>query len=137
MLEEMDALILEELEKDASQGNVAIAKKLKVSEGTVRQRVARLRKKGIIQRYTIDIATKTGFSAFVLIQTNPQINTGKIAMRLKKIKGVKKVVETTGDFDAIVKVVTISAEIFNLIIEKIRTTDGVTKTDTLVVLKIN
>lgn len=137
MIEGLDENILRELKRNSRQKNVEIAHKLKVSEGTVRQRIAKLVRSGVIQRFTIDIATKTGFSAFVFAQTNPQISTDKIIKKLKLIKDVETIYETAGEFDIIAKVVTSSAEQFNYIVERIRTTKGIQKTSTFVVLKIN
>jgi DNA-binding Lrp family transcriptional regulator len=137
MIEALDSAILRELTKDSRQTNVQIAKKLKISEGTVRQRISKLIESDIIQNFTVQTSMKTGFSSFVLVQTNPQIETKKIVQNLKKIKDIQTIFETTGDYDVVIKVSTGSAQEFNFIIEKIRTTKGIQKTDTLVLLKIN
>jgi DNA-binding Lrp family transcriptional regulator len=137
MIEALDSAILRELTKDSRQTNVQIAKKLKISEGTVRQRVSKLVSSGIIKNFTVQTSMKAGFSSFVLVQTNPQIETKSIVKTLKKIKDVQTIFETTGDYDVVIKVSTGSAQEFNFIIEKIRTTKGIQKTDTLVLLKIN
>jgi len=137
MIEALDSAILRELKKDSRQTNVQIAKKLKISEGTVRQRISKLIESDIIQNFTVQTSMKTGFSSFVLVQTNPQIETKKIVQNLKKIKDIQTIFETTGDYDVVIKVSTGSAQEFNFIIEKIRTTKGIQKTDTLVLLKIN
>jgi len=137
MIEALDSAILNELKKNSRQSNVQIAKKLKVSEATIRQRINKLVKNKMIRRFTINISTKRGFSSYILTQTNPQVETREIIEKLKKIKGIQTVYETTGTFDIVINVSTSSAEEFNFIIEKIRTTKGVQKTDTLVILKIN
>lgn len=134
---ELDRKILKELEKNSRATNIQLARKLKVSEGTVRQRIQKLVKKGVIKRFTIDIAPVTGFSAFVLIKTDPQVRTGLIVNKIKKIEDVKRIYEVAGDFDVIVEIFTASAERFNNKIEKIRTLNGVLKTESLVVLKVS
>jgi Lrp/AsnC family transcriptional regulator, regulator for asnA, asnC and gidA len=136
MIEALDSAIIKELQKNSRQTNVQIAKKLKVSEATVRQRITKLVDSKIIQNFTVNLSMKTGFSALVLAQSNPQIETKLVVSKLKKIKDIQDVYETTGNFDIVINVSTGSAEEFNFIIEKIRTTKGIQKTDTLVLLKM-
>lgn len=133
----LDQKILDELRKNSRKSNVEIAKKLKVSEGTVRKRIQRLIKRGVIKKFTIEISTKTGFSTMVLIKSKPQVNTSKIVENIKKIKDVESIFETAGDYDVIVNIVTISAESFNNIIERVRKIDGILETETLTILKIS
>ena len=137
MIEALDSAIVQELQRDARQTNVQIAKKLKISEGTVRQRIARLVESKIIQRFTIDLATKTGFTAIVLIQTEPNKPTSDLVRKLLKIQDVSKAYETSGNWDIILKIITLSAEEFNTVIEKIRIMTGIRKTESLIALKIN
>jgi DNA-binding Lrp family transcriptional regulator len=137
MIEALDSAIVQELQRDARQTNVQLAKKLKISEGTVRQRIARLVESNVIQRFTIDLATKTGFTAIVLIETEPNQPTSTIVSKLLKIQGVSKSYETSGNWDIILKIITLSAEEFNTVIEKIRIMTGIRKTESLIALKIN
>ncbi len=129
--------ILRELERDAWQTNAKLGKKFKVSEGTVRQRIEKLKKAGVIKRFTVELSTRAGFSALVLIATLPRVQTEKVVKRFLEIAGVKKVFETAGETDIVVEVSTDSAESFNGIIEKIRAIDGVETTKSLTVLKIS
>ncbi len=127
--------ILDELRENSRKSNVEIAKKLKISEGTVRKRIQKLVKKGIIRKFTIEISTKTGFSAIVLIKCKPQINTSKIVESIKEIKDVESVFETAGEYDVIINIVTTSAESYNTIIERVRRVEGILNTETLTILK--
>ncbi len=136
-MEELNQKILTELKKDSRQTNIKLAKKLKVSEGTIRQRINKLIKKGTIKKFTIQVSTKTGFRAFALLKTRSSIQTEKIVSDIKKIDDVKEIYEMCGVYDVIVEISTYSAESFNNRIEKIRKINGVLSTESLVILKVS
>ncbi len=133
----LDYRILKELENDAKASNVVIAKKLKVSEGTVRKRIQEMIKSNIIRRFTVELSTKAGFTAFVLARSQTQIQSSVIASKVRKIEDVKSVYQTAGEYDFVIEVVTSSPEKFNETIEKIRSVQGITQTESLTVLKID
>lgn len=54
-LDALDLRLVDLLQKDSSMPFVDIAEKLGVTEGTVRNRVCRLRKIGAIRRFTISV----------------------------------------------------------------------------------
>lgn len=84
----------------------------------------------------MELSTKEGFFAIVLIKSQPQIQTINIVNKIKKIGDIKNIYEVAGDFDIVIEVVTQSPEKFNEIIEKIRTIEGILNTESLTVLKI-
>ena len=128
--------LIRELEKDSRQTNIELAKKLKVSEGTIRKRIADLVKDRVIRRFTVDLSTNDAFVAIVLLKTDPQIKTAEIVSKLNLIKGIKDIYETAGEWDVAIKVVVKSAGIFNDIIERIRRTKGIMDTQSLTVLNV-
>ena len=132
-----DFSILKELERNARASNVEIAKKLKISEGTVRKRVNAMIKSNIIRRFTVELSTKAGFTAFVLARSQPQVLSSEITSKIRKITDVKNIYQTGGEYDLVVEVVTTSPEAFNDVIEKIRSVQGITQTESLTVLKID
>jgi len=137
MVEKLNQKILRELEKDAWQTNSVIGKKLGVSEATVRQRIEKLRKIGVIKKFTVELSTSVGFSALVLINTLPKVQTDGVVKKILGIAGVKRVFETAGETDVVTEISTDSAESFNNIIEKIRGIEGIESTKSLTVLKIS
>ena len=134
---ELDKKIIGELKSNSRATNVQIAKKLGVSEGTIRKRVNNLVKNKTIRRFTVDVTTKTGFSAIVLLKSKTHIKTFEIVDKLKKIKDIKNIYETAGEYDIILEIVTESAEMFNNIIETVRYVEGIEDTETLAILKIS
>ncbi|MFH0836251.1 MAG: Lrp/AsnC family transcriptional regulator [Candidatus Micrarchaeota archaeon] len=133
-MDAIDEKIMALLEKDSRTPNIVIAGKLKISEGTVRNRIQRLVDEGAIARFTIDRGS-FGFSALALIRTDAGTPTGKIVKKLLAIDGVKTVREVTGDWDVVCRIQVSNAEQFNDIIEKIRLVPKVLETKSLVVLK--
>jgi DNA-binding Lrp family transcriptional regulator len=135
-MRDIDERVLKELEKNSRATNTEIAKKLKVSEGTVRQRIQKLLKDEIIKKFTVERSTLFGFSAVVLVETQPNVQTSVIVDKIKKIEDIKRIYELSGGYDVLVKITTKSADKFNNIIEKIRAIQGIIKTKSLIILKI-
>ncbi|MBL7160100.1 MAG: Lrp/AsnC family transcriptional regulator [Candidatus Aenigmarchaeota archaeon] len=135
-MRELDQKIIRELEKNSRQTNIQIAKKLKVSEGTIRQRVQKLVKNVIIKKFTIELSTLSGFSAMVLIELDPHKQIKGVIKQIQKIDDVKRIIETAGAYDLIIEISTSSASQFNNIIDKIRAIEGTKKTESMVVLNV-
>lgn len=135
-MDDLDRKVILELEENSRKTYLEIAKKLRVSEGTVRKRVKKMLKKGIL-KFTVFVTTKVGFSSIVLIKTSPQTKTSSIVERIKKLKEVKEIFEVTGDVDIIIKVLCNNAEEFNEVIEKVREIPNILETRTYTILKIS
>jgi DNA-binding Lrp family transcriptional regulator len=136
-MDELDSRLLEQLGRNARASNTELASLLGVSEGTVRKRIQKLVDEEVIRKFTVETTTKEGFYAVVLLRTHPEHYTGDIVMKLRGSEGVRKIFETTGQWDVVLEVATNSPAKFNEIIERIRTTDGVRNSESLVVLKIS
>jgi Lrp/AsnC family transcriptional regulator of lysine biosynthesis len=131
-MKDIDDDILKELTINARKPFLQIAKKLKVSEGTIRKRVNKLHQNGVIKKFTIVRSNET--YVIVGVQTNPQFPTTKIVQQISRY-GVNRIFEVTGRFDAICLITTDTMEKTNEILEKIRTTEGIVHTETFTVLK--
>ena len=67
-MDKIDLGIIELLSKNSRTPYMSIAKKLKVSESTIRKRVFNLEKKGVIKKYSLVVDTaKIGFENIALI----------------------------------------------------------------------
>jgi DNA-binding Lrp family transcriptional regulator len=131
-MKNIDEEIIRELSANARMPFLQIAKKLNVSEGTIRKRVDKLHKNGIIKKFTIVKSNEA--SVIVGIQTNPQFPTSKIVAKIITY-GVTRAFEVTGRFDGICLISAENMEKTNEILEKIRTTEGIVHTETFTVLK--
>ncbi len=128
----IDKKILESLLNDSRTSFLSISKELKISEGTVRQRVAKLQKRGVIRRFTLELGTAT--TAFVEITTSSSIPTLKISEKIKKL-GAVRVFEVTGRFTIIAMIQSESLDKLNQVLEMVRSIEGVIQTETFPVLK--
>jgi len=137
MMDETDSRIMLELQKNSRQSNTEIAKKLGFSEATVRKRIQKMIKSRTISRFTIEVSTKTAFTAFTLISTEPQKKSGKLVEELARISGVKRIFELAGKTDYMAEINSANAEAFNDVIDRIRQTAGISNTESLVVLRIH
>lgn len=135
-MDEIDIQILSLLEKDSRTKNTEIAKLLSVSEGSIRRRIENLVANGIIKNFTVEISTNFGFISLVLLNTHTQESTNEIVDQIKIIEGVKRVYETTGEWDVVAYVVCNSPKDFNSIIENIRKLKGINKSTSLTVLNV-
>ena len=130
-MDKIDNSIIETLRKDSRTPFLQIAKKLKVSEGTIRKRVKDLTTSGEIKRFTLE--TKHDTFAIVGIETDTRIETKKIVEKIKPL-GVKNIYEVTGRFDVVAMVPRKDMETINDILESIRSIEGVVHTETFTVL---
>ena len=133
-MEKIDTKILDQLKNNGREPFLKIAKKLNVSEGTIRQRVAKLIKNKTIKKFTVELENAT--LAIVGIQIMPGIKTDTI-IRKAKMLGASRLYEVTGRFDIICFIEMTKMEDLNNILECIRTIDGVEHTETFTVLKEN
>lgn len=135
MLDEMDRRILEILIKDARTPYTEIAKELNVSEATIRKRVAKLVKSGVIKRFTVEIG-ESGMRAIVLVKVRSGRNIPDIAKLISSLSDVVKACEVTGEYDIVVEIASPDTLSLNETIEKIRGMEGVSGTLSMVVLAV-
>jgi Lrp/AsnC family transcriptional regulator for asnA, asnC and gidA len=136
-LDQVDCRMIELLQKDGRISNTDIAKKIGISEATVRTRLNRLIREEFIQIVAVSNPMKLGFDMVGNIRIHVEIKKmTKIIRELKKLKPLWFIVQTTGgtgiDTEFVVKSLD---ELNDLIFEKINKIDGVVKTETSLFLK--
>jgi Lrp/AsnC family transcriptional regulator, regulator for asnA, asnC and gidA len=136
-LDRVDCEIIKLLQKDGRIPNTSIAKKLKISEATVRSRLNRLIGEEIIQIVAVSNPMKLGFSMVGSIRIHVEIKEmNAIIEALKKLKPLWHIVQSTGGTGIHAEFVVKSLEDLNdLIFEKIHRIDGVQRTETSMFLK--
>lgn len=127
-MDEIDAGILELLEEDSRRSFTEMAKKLNVSESSVRKRVSALQKEGVIKKFTIKVDNvKLGLNTIAIIGID--VDSGKmlkIAQELCDFKEVKCVATSSGDHMIMLEVWTKNGKELNkLISERIERIEGV------------
>ena len=132
MLDQLDCQMIELLQKDGRISNTEIAKKMGISEATVRTRLNRLIEEGYIQIVAVSNPIKLGFKIVGNIRIHVEIKKmDMIIKELKKLKPLWFIVQTTGGTGIDTEFVAKSLDELNeLIFEKINKIDGVIKTET-------
>jgi len=136
-IDSIDKTILKMLQDNARIAFKRIAEKVGVSEATIFVRVRKLREKGVIKRFTALVSPELlgkNLTAFVLINTDPK-KLEDVLATLSRIDDVYEAYDVTGTYYAIVKIRTENREALAEIIDKIGMIEGVTRTETAIVLR--
>lgn len=138
MIDKLDVEILQLLEKDASLPYTEIARRLKLNESTVRKRVAALKQKGVIRKFTVVIEpSKIGFNTVAIIGVDvdpPKLL--EVAQKLCEIPETRYVATSTGDHMIMTEIWTRDGkELSKIISEKIGTIEGVKKICPAIILE--
>jgi Lrp/AsnC family transcriptional regulator for asnA, asnC and gidA len=135
-LDQIDCQMIELLQRDGRISNTDIAKKIGLSEATVRTRLNRLINEEFIQIVAVSNPIKLGFKIVGNIRIHVEIKKmDRIIRELKKLKPLWFIVQTTGgtgiDTEFVVKSLD---ELNELIFEKINKIDGIVRTETALFL---
>lgn len=136
-IDETDREIIKLLQLDGRIPNTQIAKDLGVSEATVRTRLSRLIEEEYIQIVAVSNPLKLGFETVGILKIKVDIKKiDSITQELKKLKPMWFIVLATGESDIYTEFVCKSTQDLNdLIFNKIYKIDGVTRTQTSMILK--
>lgn len=132
---EIDRRILEILKIDSRKSFVDIGKELSLSESAVRRRVKNLLRTGIIKRFTLEVDKGEKTSAITLLSVDSSADTAVVTSKLLAIHGVKIVYEITGQFDIATIISASSISEINQSVDLIRRIEGISDTNTVIILK--
>ena len=135
-IDKTDCDIIKMLQKDGRLSNTTIAKKLGVSEATIRARLGRLVNEEYIQIVAVGNPIKLGFDIVGMIRFEIDLSkVDSIIRELKKLKPIWFIVLTTGNNDIHAEFNIRSLyELKELITKKINKIDGIIRTDTALIL---
>jgi len=133
--DEIDEKILHILQEDSRRAFVDIAKQIGLSESAIRRRVKNLVDSAIIKRFTIELGASDRTSAITLISVASTADTSAVSDRLMSLNGVRIVYEITGQYDIAAIIAAPAIADINKCIDDIRKIDGVSDTDTVIILK--
>jgi len=144
LIDEKDEKILEILHENSSLSSHKISKKTLIPVTTVNNRIKKLKKQGIIKKFTIDIdKTKLGFSlsAYILVMMSlEELKRHNMKTRdLLRLIGTNPIVESadtiSGDVDIIVKMHARNIDELNdYVVNILSNYKGVEKTKTALIL---
>ena len=137
-LDQLDCRMIELLQKDGRISNTDIAKKIGMSEATVRTRLNRLIQEGYIQIVAVSNPIELGFEIIGSLKLSVDLRKkDQIMDELKKIDSLNYIALTTGGTDIDVEFVARSlVEFKTLIFEKICHIDGVNSSETSLIVEI-
>ena len=135
-IDKTDCDIIRILQKDGRLSNTTIAKKLGVSEATVRARLSRLINEEYIQIVAVGNPIKLGFDIVGMIRFEIDLSkVDSIIRELKKLKPIWFIVQTTGNIDIYAEFNIKSLYELNVLInKKINKIDGIIRTETSLIL---
>jgi DNA-binding Lrp family transcriptional regulator len=134
-LNEIDEKILGILQADSRKPFVDIATEIGLSESAVRRRVKNLLDSETIKRFTIELNTTNKTSAITLISVASTADSSAVSKDLMNLKGIEIIYEITGQYD-IAAIISASSVIeINRCIDEVRKIEGVSDTNTVIVLK--
>ncbi|NUQ36256.1 MAG: Lrp/AsnC family transcriptional regulator [Caldilineales bacterium] len=136
-MDQLDRSILAILQQDGRTPYTEIAQRLEISEGTARNRVARLMEKGALQIVGMIDPYQLGFDAPALIGVSVQgANLEDVAACIAHFPEVSYLVMVSGEFDLIVEVLCRDREhLATFLNQQLRKTPGVFRTQTFMILE--
>jgi DNA-binding Lrp family transcriptional regulator len=126
LLDDVDQQILDILRQNSRTTNQDVAKRVRLTEGAVRNRTRRLIQTGIIRRFTVE--TQAEAEAIVLIQTQTR-GSKEVLKRIRK--HVDRMFETAGEFDVAIHLTSDNIATINETVDRLRKVEGVTSTVTM------
>ena len=135
-MDELDKRLLLALQRDGRASVSELADTLRVTRSTVRARMDRLRANGEITGFTVvtrsDVAT-TAIRGLMMLGIEGR-GTERIMARVSAMPEVRAVHSTNGTWDLIVEIGTETLEAFDKVLFAIRRMDGVTRSETNLLL---
>ena len=139
-LDNIDRKIILELQKDARRQFKLIAKKLNVSEGTIKNRVTRLINRGILklEARVNPFALPNQISAIVGVNLKERNHEEKIK-EIEKFPGITSVWNAAGRFDLFFEIMVDSLNSLNDILFRkgLKEIGGISYTETFIILYSN
>jgi Lrp/AsnC family transcriptional regulator for asnA, asnC and gidA len=135
-IDELDVKIIKEFQTDARQSYREIAEKLRIAEGTVYNRVNKLKEMGIIKKFIVDIDySKLGYDLTAIIGIRSKGgHLPEIEEKISKEKNVTTVYDVTGEYDAIAVAKFKDRSELNELVKRINALPNIERTNTMIAL---
>lgn len=132
-LDKKDTAIIDILKQNSRMSIRDVAKKTNLRPSTVHQRITKLKKENVIEKFTLKLDNKKvgeNFIVFILVKTKP---SAILDERLLQDKHIKDVFGITGEYDLLLKLKFKDVEEFNNFVIKFRREQKIQTTLTMVV----
>jgi Lrp/AsnC family transcriptional regulator for asnA, asnC and gidA len=137
-IDELDLKIISHLQENGRIPVAELAKKLNQPENTVRYRIERLLKNGVIRRFTALVdprALGLNVSAAVMFKVDPK-KLDQLLEKLTSMKDVTNVYQLSGEWDLIAVVFAKDIQDLHERIEELRRTEGVKEMNVMITTRI-
>ncbi|HEY9219788.1 MAG TPA: Lrp/AsnC family transcriptional regulator [Phenylobacterium sp.] len=135
-MDEIDRKLIGLLRTDSRESVSALAARLKVSRGTIQNRIDRMLARGDIQGFTIRTrpdAEDQRIRAIMCINIEGE-RSAAVVRALRGFKQVEAIHSTNGRWDLIAELVTESLAEFSRTLDDIRLIEGIAQTETNILL---
>jgi DNA-binding Lrp family transcriptional regulator len=133
-MDEIDRRLLQLLQEDASRPLKALAADVELSQSSVRERIARLQARGIIRRYTIEVAPAPGSLTAVLLVKLERTPAPSVVRRVVGFPEVVRCSSLSGAIDLLIEVTGPDVPSINRVRDLIASEPGVADVETSFVL---
>jgi len=136
MMDEIDRKLLALLRANAREPAAALAKKLKVSRGTVQNRIARMLSDRTILGFTVRTApqAEAGRVRAIMCIAIEGEKSAKVTRALRGFPEVEHIHTTNGRWDLVAEISTDTLAGFSEALDNIRTIEGIAATETSIFL---
>jgi DNA-binding Lrp family transcriptional regulator len=137
-MDDLDRALLTRLQDDATQPYSALGQAVGLSAGSAHERVRKLRERGVIRKTTVDVDPATvdrGVLAFVMLEANAWMGDATTRDALAAIAEIQEAHIVAGAASVLVKIRTATTEALQDVLRRVFDVDGVTGTQTIVVLE--
>jgi Lrp/AsnC family transcriptional regulator, regulator for asnA, asnC and gidA len=137
LVDETDETIIAMLQEDGRRSYGGIARAVGLSEAATRQRVNRLRERGLLRIVAVTDPVALGLRVVALVGIKVAGDVRVVAKRLAEVHAIEYVVICAGAFDLIVEIVCEDEQaLLDLINDEIRSDPGVRDTESFIYLHI-
>lgn len=136
MIDDLDHRLIALLRADSRMPAATLAKALKVSRGTVQNRIERLLRTGVVQGFTIKTRpdVDAGRVRAVMTIAIEGERSGAVVKALKGFPEVAAVHTTNGRWDLVAELDVENLGAFSLALDRIRQIEGIASTETSILL---
>ncbi|WP_298258995.1 Lrp/AsnC family transcriptional regulator [uncultured Litoreibacter sp.] len=135
-MDEIDQRLVALLKNDGRATVTTLAGELKMSRVTVQSRVERMKRDGTIRRFTVELG-RVGLDELIHAIMMIEVKGAQTASVIKQLRRMPEIVDlhtTNGVWDLVARIETISLPDFDRILRQVREVQGVTGSETSLLL---
>lgn len=136
-MDEIDQKLIAQLRQNSRESIATLAARLKVARGTIKNRMARLEREGVIAGYTLrlrpDVQTDQ-IKAWMSIAVDGN-RTREVIVALMGEMGVASLVDTNGRWDLLAEIRADDLQGLAQVLERVRLLKGISNTETSIHLQ--